>query len=217
MKNSLEIAILLYDQMTALDAVGPYEVLSRLPNAQIKFVAETKGLKNAGGGKLALRADYLLEEVPSPDVLLVPGGDASEPRTSRKVLDWITNAHQTTQYTVSVCSGALVLGAANLLKGKKATTHWLVKDRLTELAKAEYVPERYVQTGKIITAAGVSAGIDAALFLAEKLTDAQTAKVVQLSIEYDPQPPFDAGSLEKADEQTIEKTKKYFAEKNQKT
>jgi len=204
--NSLEIAILIYDKMTALDAVGPYEVLSRLPNANIKFVGETTGFKIADTKMLALRADYTLDEVPKPDILLLPGGDARGPRGSKKVLDWVLSAHKTTKYTVSVCTGALILGAADLLRGQKATTHWATSKMLVNMFGAEYVPERYVQSGKIITAAGVSAGIDAALYLVELLTDKKMAQVIQLSIEYDPQPPVNTGSIKKADKETIEAT-----------
>ena len=210
--GSLEIAVLIYDQMTVLDAVGPYEVLHRLPNATVKFVGETKGLKIADSKMLSLAADYTLDEVPRPDVLLISGGNVQAPRESKKVLDWIRAAHETTKYTVSVCTGSLILGAAGLLRGKKATTHWAFKEMLTNVFGAEYVPERYVQTGKIITAAGVSAGIDTALFLAEKLIDKQTAQMIQLFVEYDPQPPFDSGSLKKADKQTVEAAQRYLSE-----
>lgn len=209
----LEIAILLYDKMTALDAVGPYEVLSRLPNATVKFVGETAGLKTADTKMLTLRADYSIDEVPKPDILLIPGGDARGPRESKKVMDWVRSAHKTSKYTVSVCTGALILGAAELLRGQPATTHWAVAKMLENSFGAKYVAERYVQTGKIITSAGVSAGIDAALYLVEKLTDKQTAQIIQLSIEYDPQPHVNTGSIKKADKETIEATKKYFADR----
>lgn len=212
----LEIAILIFDRMTALDAIGPYEVLHRLPNVTVKFVGETKGLKLADSKMLSLAADYTLDEVPKPDVLLIPGGDVRVPMGSKKVSDWITNAHKTTKYTVSVCTGSLILGAAELLRGKKATTWWGAKEMLADFG-AEYVAERYVQVGKIITAAGVSAGIDAGLFLAEKLSDAQTAKVIQLFIEYDPQPPFNAGSLQKADKETVEAAKRYMGERRKRS
>ncbi len=207
--GSLEIAVLLFDSMTALDAVGPYEVLHRLPTATVKFVGETKGLKLTDSKMLFLNADYTLEEVPCPDVLLIPGGDVRVPMGSKKVIDWILTAHKTTKYTVSVCTGTLILGAAELLRGKKATTWWGMKEMLADFG-AEYVAERYVQTGKIITAAGISAGIDGALFLAEKLADKQTAQMIQLYIEYDPQPPFNAGSLQKADKETIEAARRYL-------
>ena len=207
--GSLEIAILLFDRMTALDAIGPYEVLQRLPNATVKFVGETKGLKLADSKMLSLHADYTLDEVPRPDILLIPGGDVRVPMGSKKVIDWITNAHKTTKYTVSVCTGSLILGAAELLRGKKATTWWGAKERLADFG-AEYVAERYVPVGKILTTAGISAGIDGALFLAEKLADKQMAQMIQLFIEYDPQPPFDSGSLQKADKKTIEAAKQYL-------
>ena len=212
-EKPLEIAILLYDKMTALDAVGPYEVLSRLPNTVVKFVGETKGLKTAETKMLSLQADYTLDEVPKPDILLIPGGgDTRETRGSKKVMDWIINAHKTTRYTVSICTGALFLGAAGLLKGEKATTHWAVKGMLADMYGAEYVATRYVQSGKILTSAGVSAGIDAALYLAEQLTDKKTAQIIQLWTEYDPQPPFKTVSFKNADPELVEATRNYIAE-----
>lgn len=212
-RDKLRIAILLYDKMTVLDAIGPYEVLSRLPNARVYFVGETAGLKRADTGFLSLNADYTLDQITDPDVLLLPGGDARGPMASRKVLDWVLTAHKTTKYTASICTGAFILGAAGLLKGQRATTWWASAEMLTREFGAEYVAERYVQTGKIITAAGVSAGIDAGLFLAEKLTDRRTAQMLQLVIEYNPQPHIDSGSPRKADEQTVEAARRYFVER----
>lgn len=213
--SNLTIAVLLYDKMTMLDAVGPYEVLHRLPNATVKFVGETTGLKLADSKMLFLNADYALDQVPRPDILLIPGGDPTEVMKSEKILNWIREAHKTTKLTTSVCTGSLVLGAAGLLKNLKATTHWATAEYLKNFG-AEYVAARYVEQGKIITAAGVSAGIDMALFVAEKLHGKAVAEMLQLAVEYDPQPPVNAGSLRTADKKTVDAARRYFAErKNQ--
>lgn len=208
-EKNLTIAILLYDKMTALDAVGPYEVLSRLPNATVKLVGETAGLKTADSKMLTLRADYSIDEVPRPNVLLIPGGDPRDVMNNPKALDWVRAAHRTSRFTASVCTGAMILAAAGLLRNQKATTHWATADLLPKFG-ATYVAERWVQNGKIITAAGVSAGLDMALALAAQLTDERTAKMIQLIVEYDPQPPFDAGSTAKAGKQTVSDALGYF-------
>lgn len=213
--GELKIAILLFDKITALDAVGPYEVLSRLSNARVYFVGETAGLKRTDTKVLALNADYTLADIPNPDVLLIPGGNVSDAMGSEKTLAWIREAHKTTKFTTSVCTGSLVLGAAGLLKGKKATTHWAVAKMLPAHG-AEYVAERYVQAEKIITAAGVSAGIDMALFLVEQLAGRKTAEMIQLSVEYDPHPPVNSGSLTTATKETVEATQRYFQERRNK-
>jgi transcriptional regulator GlxA family with amidase domain len=194
----MDIAILLFDRLTALDAVGPYEVLSRLPGATISFVAAEPGPKRTDAASLALVADHTLGEHPHPDVVVVPGGPGRlAPMDDDSVLAWLRAAHQTTTWTTSVCTGALVLGAAGLLAGRRATTHWLAMEGLAQFG-AEPVTERVVVDGKLVTAAGVSAGIDMALTLAARVAGDETAKTIQLAIEYDPRPPFDAGSPEKA-------------------
>jgi transcriptional regulator GlxA family with amidase domain len=194
----VRIALLVFDRLTALDAVGPYEVLSRLPGAELRLVGKEVGVKRTDTGALGLEADLALSELPDPDVLLVPGGAGSRPLMSEPdVLDWVRSAHQGSTWTTSVCTGALVLGAAGILQGKRATTHWAYLDRLRELG-AEPVSERVVEDGKVITAAGVSAGIDMALGLAARIAGEQVAHAIQLGIEYDPQPPFDSGSPAKA-------------------
>ena len=200
----MRIALLVFDRLTALDAVGPYEVLSRLPGAELRLVGKEVGVKRTDTGALGLKADLALSELPDPDVLLVPGGAGSRPLMSdRDVLDWVRSAHQGSTWTTSVCTGALVLGAAGILQGKRATTHWAYLDRLRELG-AEPVSERVVEDGKVITAAGVSAGIDMALGLAARIAGEQVAHAIQLGIEYDPQPPFDSGSPAKAHPNVIE-------------
>jgi len=194
----MQVAILAFDGITALDAVGPYEVLSAFPGADVRFVAGEPGPKRTERGTLALVADHALNDVPAPDVLLVPGGRGNRVlMEDAPTLEWIRSAHETTRWTTSVCTGSLVLAAAGLLDGVDATTHWVFRDRLAELG-ARPTPERVVQRGKIVTAAGVSAGIDMALQLVQLEAGDDVAQAIQLGIEYDPQPPFDAGSPEKA-------------------
>jgi putative intracellular protease/amidase len=199
----VDVAILLYDGITALDAVGPYEVLSRLPRAEVLFVAAEAGLKRTDNGMLALVADMALEDVPAPNVLVVPGGwghvdVAADPA----VLDWVRSAHAAAQWTCSVCTGSLILGAAGILKGLRATTHWRWREQLAEHG-AVPATERVVRDGKVWTSAGVSAGIDLALRLAAEVAGDEYAKAIQLSLEYDPQPPFDAGSLARASDRAV--------------
>ena len=195
----MQLAILLYDRVTALDAIGPYEVL-QAPGLgiDVRFVAREKGMKRTDFGRLGLMADYTLDEVLKPDILLVPG--TAYPQAvmgDPVVLEWIAQVHQTTKWTTSVCTGALGLAAAGVLKGLKATTHWLALDLLKQFG-AIPTKDRVVRQGKVVTAAGVSSGIDMALTLvAEEFGDA-AAQTAQLLIEYDPQPPFDAGSPDKA-------------------
>jgi transcriptional regulator GlxA family with amidase domain len=200
---STQIAFVLYDDMTALDIVGPYEVLARLPGADARFVATTPGPKRTDAG-LTLVADHALDDVPAPDIVVVPG--APGPGTvgamnDATLLDWLRKAHDTARWTTSVCTGALVLASAGLLEGKRATTHWLVRDALRQFG-AEPVPDRVVIEGDVITAAGVSSGIDMALTLAAREAGEADARALQLVIEYDPEPPFDTGAPEKADEAT---------------
>ena len=195
---AMQVAILLFDGITALDAVGPYEVLSRIPGVDLCFVAAEPGVKRSDNGLLALVADRAIDSVPTPDVLLVPGGRGEvQVREDERVLDWLRLAHQTTQFTTSVCTGSLVLATAGLLDGVPATTHWTGMDELARLG-AVPVHERVVRSQRIITAAGVSSGIDMALTLAAEIAGDEVAQAIQLSIEYDPQPPFDAGSIAKA-------------------
>lgn len=201
----MEVAILLFSGITALDAIGPYEVLSRLPASQIKFVAVQAGLVKTDNQMCTLVADYSLSQVPQPDVIVIPGGwGTDELMKDQTVLDWIRKAHTTSQWTTSVCTGSMVLAAAGLLKGKEATTHWTALGELESLG-AIPIQKRFVKSGKIVTSAGVSAGIDMALQLASWIADEETAQAVQLGMEYDPCPPYDAGSPEKAGAAIIEK------------
>jgi putative intracellular protease/amidase len=200
----MEIAILIFDRLTALDAVGPYEVLSRLPGAEVRFVAEEPGPKRTETGMLSLVADDALADVAEPEILVVPGGFGTRPLIDREpVLDWIRSAHETSTWTTSVCTGSLLLGAAGVLQGLKATTHWLELERLREFG-ADPTGERVVEQGKVITAAGVSSGIDMALRLASHVAGDDVAQAIQLGIEYDPQPPFDAGSPAKAPKHVVD-------------
>jgi transcriptional regulator GlxA family with amidase domain len=194
----MNIAIPIFDRLTALDAVGPYEVLSRLPGARVQFLAESEGPKRTDNGMLALSADAPLDALPDPDVIVVPGGFGTQPlMEDETMLGWLRTAHQTSEWTTSVCTGSLLLAAAGILEGLEATTHWMSLQTLARYG-ATPVTRRVVEQGKVITAAGVSSGIDMALVLAARIAGEEVAQAIQLVIEYDPQPPFDSGSLEKA-------------------
>jgi putative intracellular protease/amidase len=196
----MQIAIFVYDHMTALDAVGPYEILSRLPGAETIVVGEKRGPVRCDTRSLALVADAALDEVTAPDILVVPGWSGSSQDNllhPGPVQDWLRVVDQHTTWTTSACTGAIVLAAAGLLTGRRATTHWLAVEWLGDLG-ALPAGERVVRDGKYVTAAGASAGIDMALTLAASIADDQTAKAIQLLMEYDPQPPFDCGSVDKA-------------------
>ncbi len=194
----MEIAFLLFNGVTALDVVGPYEVLSRLPDARVRVVAAEPGPQHCDTGVLTLTAVDSLAAVSAPDVVVIPGGPGTRDLlTDPIVLDWIRRVHQNSVWTTSVCTGALLLAAAGILEGAPATTHWNARDTLQSLG-AQVSAERVVRTGKVITAAGVSAGIDMALLLAREIAGEQVAQAIQLVIEYDPQPPFNTGSLEQA-------------------
>ena len=195
----MDIAIPLFEGITALDAIGPYEVLSRLPGARVRFVAITAGPYRTDNRQLTLMADEALSAIPHPEIVMVPGGFGTRALTTppNPLLDWIRTAHERSQWTTSVCTGSLLLGAAGLLKGLEATTHWAAMDELARLG-AVPVRERVVRRGKIVTAAGVSAGIDMALTLAGVIAGSEFAETLQLIMEYDPAPPFDTGSPDKA-------------------
>jgi len=199
----VRVVIPIYDRFTALDAVGPYEVLSRIPGAEVLFAAERPGPVRTDTGSLAIVADAALAEVEACDVLVVPGGTGSRVAASdERLVDWVRVRHDTTSWTTSVCTGSELLGAAGLLAGIEATTHWSAVERL-ESYGATYRPRRFVVQGKIITAAGVSAGIDMALALAARISGEDVARAIQLGIEYDPDPPFAAGSVESAGPATV--------------
>lgn len=195
----MQVVFLLYDGMTALDLIGPHEILCRLPGAKVQRASRKAGSIRTDSAGLELIAEYSLTDVSHADVLVIPGaGSATTLQNYPEILTWVRSIHAKAKWTTSVCTGSLILGAAGLLSGLRATTHWAVMDRL-RIWKAEPVSERVVESGKIITAAGVSAGIDMALILAAKIAGSQVAQTLQLGIEYDPKPPFDTGSPEKAD------------------
>jgi transcriptional regulator GlxA family with amidase domain len=198
-----QIAIVVYPGFTALDFIGPYEVLQRLPGAEIRFVWHEPGPIAADSGVLVIGATHSFTETPSPDVILVPGGLTTvEHARDEKLLDWVRTAHQSATWTTSVCSGSVILAAAGLLGGKRATSHWSVLALLKTLGVKAVGDERVVHEGDIVTSAGVSAGIDLALWLAGQIAGEDRAKAIQLSIEYDPQPPFDSGHMSKASAKT---------------
>jgi transcriptional regulator GlxA family with amidase domain len=200
----MQIAILIFDKFTALDAVGPYEVFRSVPGWEVKFVGPEKGEVRTDSGSLGLSADYSLEEIGAADIVLVPGGAGNRPlMRDETVLSWLRRIDEGSKWTTSVCTGSLVLGAAGLLDGKRSTGHWLYLEPLREFG-ADPVGGRIVEDGKTITAAGVSAGIDMALHLVGQEVGPEVAQAVQLGIEYDPQPPFDAGSPEKAPARIVE-------------
>jgi transcriptional regulator GlxA family with amidase domain len=195
----VQIAIGLYPGFTALDAIGPYAVFTSVPGADVVVCADRKGPLADESGLLHLDLEHTFDEVPAPDVLLVPGGLVTRrvAADGGPIVNWIRTAHETTTYTTSVCTGALLLGAAGVLDGLPATTHWMAYDHLRTYG-AQPMEQRVVIEGKVATAAGVSAGIDLALTLVDRLHGAEVAQAVQLGIEYDPQPPHDTGAPSKA-------------------
>jgi transcriptional regulator GlxA family with amidase domain len=200
----MNIAIAIYDRFTALDAIGPYEVLSRLPGARVIFLAAEAGPVRTDNGMLTIEAERSLAELGDPDVILVPGGPGEvAQRAGEPMLDWLRTAHATSTWTTSVCTGSLILAAAGLLDGRPATGHWLAMEELGRLG-ARPTAQRVVFDGKIVTGAGVSAGIDMALTLVARIAGREVAQAIQLGIEYDPQPPFDAGAPEKAPAAIVE-------------
>jgi len=209
-----QIAILLYPGVTALDAVGPWEVLSRMPNTEIRFVGKEVGPVMTEGGALLLGVTHTVAETPSPDLVLVPGGTTTPSQmVDDEVLDWLRKVHEGAAWTASVCTGALILGAAGILKGVPATTHWYKMGVLKIMGAKPQPEERIVRSGKIVTAAGVSAGIDLAFWLAGEIAGREQAEAIQLVIEYDPHPPFDAGHMSKASQETQKLAKEKMDER----
>jgi transcriptional regulator GlxA family with amidase domain len=198
-----QVAILLYPGVTALDAVGPWEVLSRMPDTEVRFVGKEVGPVITEGGVLLLGVTHTVAETPSPDLVLAPGGATTPSQmVDDEVLDWLRKVHDTTTWTASVCTGALILGSAGILKGLPATTHWYKMGVLKIMGAKPQPEERIVHSGKIVTAAGVSAGIDLALWLAREIVGRERAEAIQLTIEYDPHPPVNAGHMSKASNET---------------
>jgi transcriptional regulator GlxA family with amidase domain len=208
---AMEIALLLYDGLAPLDAVGPFEVMRNVPGWDVRTVAKEAGECRSEDGSLALVADHALAEVSTPDILLVPGGFGNRRLLGdAELLDWLREVDRETKWTTSVCTGSHLLGAAGLLEGKRATTNWVQMEALREFG-AEPVGGRFVEDGKVITAAGVTAGIDMALHLVAREVGPEVAQAVQLGIEYDPDPPFDSGSPQKAPPEIVELVSAYAA------
>jgi putative intracellular protease/amidase len=194
----MDIAIPLYDRFTALDAVGPYEVLSRLPEAKVTWLAHEPGPVRTDRRQLTLMADAAFEDLPHPEIILVPGGTGTgDFLEDERLMAWLRGAHETSEWTTSVCTGSLLLGAAGILDGLQATSHWLARDFLPNFG-ATATNERVIVQGKVVTSAGVSSGIDMALWLAGEIAGETAAQAIQLRIEYDPQPPWDVGATHKA-------------------
>ena len=203
----MQIAALVFDAITPLDIVGPIEVLARMPGAEIVIVGKQRGPVRDPRTHWTLTAEASIAEVPRPDVLVLPGGAGVRPLCAEEpILEWLRHVHRTTSWTTSVCTGSLLLGAAGLLRGLTATTHWASRELLEQYG-ARYVEERVVPQGKIITSAGVSSGIDMALTLVAKMAGDDIAKGIQLSIEYDPQPPFNCGAPSKAEPAVLDRVR----------
>jgi transcriptional regulator GlxA family with amidase domain len=205
----VQIAIVLYPGLTTLDAIGPYEVLRNISDCELRFVSHKPGPIVTDSGILVLGATHSYEETPAPDIVLVPGSEANtaDAMADGSLLQWLIKVHQTSRYTLSVCSGALILAAAGILRGHPATTHWIAQDMLLKFGAEPQRDKRIVQSGKIVTAAGVSAGIDLALFVVGELCGRQRAEIIQLMLEYDPQPPFQSGHPSKASKKVFEATR----------
>jgi len=210
---SIHAVIPLFPRFTALDGIGPYEVLQRVPEIDVTFIGHERGEVRSENGFLGLVRDATFADVPAPDVIVFPGGVGTRDLMGdREVLEWLRAAHASTRFTTSVCSGSLVLGGAGLLGGLTATTHWSLYDALARTGAAPTATRVVEQLDqRIITAAGVSSGIDMALRLVELLVDRTAAEAAQLMIEYDPQPPFDTGALAKADEVVVGRVVEYAA------
>ncbi len=194
-----QIAFVAYPGFTALDMIGPYEVLRNLPGTEVRFVWHEAGPITADSGVLVIGATHSLAQTPSPDVIVVPGGPSTPVHArDEALLDWLRHAHRTATWTTSVCSGSVILAAADLLRGRRATSHWLTVPALKAFGAVPVGDERIVREDNVVTCAGVSAGLDLALWLAGEIGGESRAKAIQLAIEYDPQPPYDSGHLSKA-------------------
>lgn len=210
-EGGARVAILVFDRLTLLDAVGPYEVMRSVPGWDVCFVAPEAGPQRTDSGLTAIVADRAIEDVPDPDIVLVPGGEGNRKLlTDERVLGWLRSADEGSRWTTSVCTGSLVLGAAGLLEGRRATSHWLYLEELRRYG-AEPTGQRVVRDGKVWTAAGVSSGIDMALALVGEEAGPEVAQAIQLAIEYDPQPPFDSGSPQKAPAEIVELVRAFEA------
>lgn len=201
----MQVAFLVYEGLTTLDLIGPYEVINAVPGWEVRFVAKQAGEVRVDSKAFGITVDNALADVAQPDIFVVPGGieGTFAAAADVEILDWVRKAHETSKWSTSVCTGSLILGAAGVLRGKRATTHWGATAMLEQYG-AEFTSQRVVEDGKVMTAAGVSSGIDMALTLVGRIEGDDTARAVQLAIEYDPQPPYDAGSPEKAGPAIVE-------------
>lgn len=200
----MQVAIPLFDRFTAQDAIGPYQVLSAIPGANVRFTGPEPGPVRTDNRMLTVLVEERWEDLPDPDVFVVPGGIGTRALLhDERLLDWVRGAHASSQWTTSVCTGSLVLAAAGVLDGVDATTNWLEYELLRELGACP-LAERVVERGKVVTGAGVTAGLDMALLLTARIAGPEVAQAIQLGLEYDPQPPFDAGSPEKASAEIVE-------------
>ena len=206
----MQVAIVLYQGMTALDALGPYEILRLMPGVDLRFVSHEPQPITCDSGVLVIGSTHSFAETPTPDILLVPGSSADTvtAMADAELISWLQQAHLSSQLTLSVCSGAVILGAAGILQGHAATTHWIAQSALKQFGAIPKKQERIVKSGKIITAAGVSAGIDLALMVVKDLLGEERAEIIQLQIEYDPQPPVDSGHPSKASEKVYKAAKR---------
>ncbi|GAB0104804.1 DJ-1/PfpI family protein [Nocardia sp. JMUB6875] len=206
---TFQIAIVLYNGMTVLDAIGPYEVLRGIPDSELRFVSNEVGPVISDSGVLALGATHTFAETPAPDLVLVGGSEAAttEAMANKELIEWLRAVHPKTQWTTSVCSGALILAAADILRGHPATTHWAAQPALAAFGAESRPHDRIVRSGKIVTAAGVSAGIDLGLWLVGQIAGDEVAQMTQLYIEYDPHPPYDTGHPDKAPADLLRKTR----------
>ncbi len=208
----MDIALAVFPDLTALDILGPYQVLTRLPDAEVRFVSAATGEVRDDEGLVAFPVEHTYDDVDAPDVVVVPGGTITRrmAKLGDPIVPWLQRVHATTQYTTSVCTGSLLLGAAGILQGLDATSHWAALDLLADYGATPTL-DRVVERGRVITAAGVSSGIDMALVLAGRLAGEPVAQGIQLTIEYDPQPPFDAGSPAKAPAAVVEAVRRRIA------
>lgn len=210
----MQVAFVLYPGLTALDAIGPYELLKFLPGVEIRFVGHKVGPVATDRGVLHLGITHSFEETPAPHLVLVPGSEAQTAvaAADTRLTEWLKSVHQTSRYTTSVCSGAIILAASGVLSGQSATTHWAGLDSLRRFGVTPRPNERIVRAGKIWTAAGVSAGLDLALALIEDIAGQETAERIQLLVEYDPQPPFESGHMDKATAEVANAARKEMAQ-----
>ena len=201
----MQVAFLVYEGLTTLDLIGPYEVINAVPGWKVRFVAKQAGEVRVDSKAFGITVDNALADVAQPDIFVVPGGieGTFAAAADEEILDWVRKAHETSKWSTSVCTGSLILGAAGVLTGKRATTHWGATAMLEQYG-AEFTSQRVVEDGKVMTAAGVSSGIDMALTLVGRIEGDDTARAVQHAIEYDPQRPYDAGSPEKAGPAIVE-------------